>query len=145
MSVFKWTAVILGVNGLGFFLYMATQDDINTSFSRMSSKVSGKLAACNIPVALRKPLFNSFANFYNVIQDDMLEPNFENYKSFQEFFTRKVKPRQFSLASNELVTPADSKVLSFTEIRNVNFWYISYNNRMKHYSLRILIMNQGTF
>lgn len=24
MSFFKWTAVILGVNGLGFVLYMAT-------------------------------------------------------------------------------------------------------------------------
>lgn len=95
-SLLKWTGLILGANGLGFAFYMVSQEDINASFSRMASKATGKIATCTLPMLLRKPLLSAYCNFYGVIKDDMLEPDLQKYNTFQDFFTRKVKPRQFS-------------------------------------------------
>ena len=69
-----------------------------------------------------------YANFYGVITEDMVSP-MEEHKNFAEFFTRKVKPRTINPNPRELVSPADSKILSLHQItgddvlliKNVNY------------------------
>ena len=68
-----------------------------------------------IPESLRKQTLGTFASAYNVIQEDMVK-GIEEYESFVDFFTRQVKPRAIDARSNVLVAPADSKVLSITEV-----------------------------
>lgn len=67
----------------------------------------------------RKPIFELYSKVYEVNKEDMIEPDLEKYENFLEFFTRKVKPREFDKNENTLVSPADSRVLSFTEIHTV--------------------------
>lgn len=84
--------------------------------TRVSSTVAGMVGRCYIPSFLRKPLFGMYSRVYNVNQEEMVEP-LENYNSFIEFFTRKVKPRVIDASPNILVSPADSQVLTFGEVQ----------------------------
>jgi len=45
----------------------------------------------------------------------MVQP-MEYYSTFNEFFTRRVKPRTIDTNANMIVSPADSKVLTIKEI-----------------------------
>lgn len=45
-----------------------------------------------------------------------MERPIDDYESFVDFFTRKVKPRKIDMKVNELVAPADSRVLSMCEV-----------------------------
>lgn len=54
---------------------------------------------------------------YDVNYSDIIDP-LDSFENFQQFFTRKVKPREFPKESNKLIVPADSKVLSFCEIKD---------------------------
>lgn len=60
-------------------------------------------------------MFGAFARTYGVIEEDMLQP-FESYTTFNEFFTRRVKPRTIDANENMIVSPADSKILRIKEI-----------------------------
>lgn len=61
-------------------------------------------------------MYGSFAKAYGVIEEDMVEP-YENYESFNAFFTRKVKPRDIGIDEDIIVSPADSKVLTISEVK----------------------------
>ena len=77
--------------------------------------MAGWVGERQIPKFLRKTLFGLYAKSYNVVIDDMVKP-IEEYTSFVDFFTREVKPRQIDANPNVLVAPADSKVLTLTEV-----------------------------
>lgn len=77
--------------------------------------MAGHVGTMYIPTFLRKPLFGLYSRVYGVDQEEMVEP-LEHYQSFVEFFTRKVKPRVIDQKPNVLVSPADSRVLSFGEV-----------------------------
>jgi phosphatidylserine decarboxylase len=64
---------------------------------------------------MRPTLYGLFARSYGVNLDEMIDP-IESYPRFVDFFTRRVKPREISKSESELVSPADSRVLTFTEI-----------------------------
>lgn len=69
-----------------------------------------------VPTFLRSSLFGLYARTYGVDLDDMVRP-VEDYESFVDFFTRQVKPRKIDPKANQLVAPADSRVLSFGEVK----------------------------
>jgi hypothetical protein len=121
LSFPKWAGIMLVGNGAWFLFYWRSQsnDDPSISFARTVSRAIGRIATKEIPQSLRKPLLGSYSSVYEVPREDMIEPNLENYKNFQEFFTRQTKPRQFSVEHSHLISPADSRVLSFTEITEV--------------------------
>eukprot|EP01015_Nassula_variabilis_P007050 TRINITY_DN1536_c0_g1_i1.p1 TRINITY_DN1536_c0_g1~~TRINITY_DN1536_c0_g1_i1.p1 ORF type:complete len:284 (-),score=26.19 TRINITY_DN1536_c0_g1_i1:123-974(-) len=48
---------------------------------------------------------------------DMMK-KFSEYESFQQFFTRQVHPRNIDSDPNLLLSPADAKILSISEIKN---------------------------
>ncbi len=69
---------------------------------------------------------NSKTKIAKFISDFNIEMHkFENtdYKSFNDFFTRKYKPEfiKIDTNSNVLISPADSKVLAYKNIQNTNF------------------------
>jgi phosphatidylserine decarboxylase len=84
--------------------------------TRISSTLAGSVGRCYIPGFMRRPLFGLYSKVYNVNQEEMVEP-LENYNSFVEFFTRQVKPRTIDQSPNVLVSPADSRVLTFGEVK----------------------------
>jgi phosphatidylserine decarboxylase len=64
---------------------------------------------------LRNTLYGWFASSYGVNMDEIVEP-VDSFPRFVDFFTRKIHPREVDQNANVLVSPADSKVLSFTEV-----------------------------
>ena len=84
-------------------------------YSRLTSALAGSLGALYLPPFLRRPLFGLYCRVYAVDQQEMVQP-LESYDSFLSFFTRKVKPRDIDQRPNVLVSPADSRVLSFGEV-----------------------------
>lgn len=81
-----------------------------------------------------------FGYVYNVNYDDLLEP-LENYENFQQFFTRKIKSREFDKNINNLIVPADSKVLSFCEVKDDSPILV----KNIHYKLGYFLTGQETF
>lgn len=59
----------------------------------------------------------------------MLKP-FDEYESFNDFFTRKIKPRQINPQENIILSPSDSKILQIAEVKgneNILVKGIKYN------------------
>ena len=54
-----------------------------------------------------------------------------DFETFQQFFTREVKPRQFSQSQDELISPADSRVLAIKKVESNDIYLI----KGKTYSL----------
>lgn len=118
-SVKKLVLVFLGAN-LGFGLYATLRDtrleDVQVYHStRLISSFAGWCGRLGIPHFMRATLFGYYCKVYNVRQEDMLRP-LDDYTSFVDFFTRKVKERQVDPNPAVLVAPADSKVLAVTPV-----------------------------
>lgn len=45
-----------------------------------------------------------------------IESSLEEFENFNQFFTRSVKTRSYSLSDDHLIVPADSKVLSIEQV-----------------------------
>ncbi len=69
------------------------------------------LARCKWP-ALKTPLIRWFARHYGVNLDEAERPTLSDYESFNDFFTRALRPGARPLASGEttLLAPADGRV-----------------------------------
>ena len=66
--------------------------DVRKSVSRTVGLVA---ATERIPAVLLHPLIWLFSAYYNVRRDEMVRP-LSSYRSFQDFFTREVKPRDIA-------------------------------------------------
>jgi phosphatidylserine decarboxylase len=64
---------------------------------------------------LRNTFYGMFASSYGVNMDEIVEP-VDSFPRFVDFFTRKIHPRTIAEGDNVMVSPADSKILSFTEV-----------------------------
>jgi hypothetical protein len=88
--LFKWT-MILNFAYFGYYLILHNEEQYNWSFTRGVSRRVGYLAQMKIPETLRNPIFNYYCKVYNVNKEEILDQNFKNYKSINEFFIRKIK------------------------------------------------------
>jgi phosphatidylserine decarboxylase len=61
-------------------------------------------------------LIRWFVGRYNVNMDEALDPNIANYKSFNEFFTRALRPDARPLADAAYVCPVDGRISQFGDI-----------------------------
>ena len=98
--------------------YVKRHDDtfaLKLSLSRRISVISGHIARLKIPHFMRKPLYTSFARLYNVKLDEIEQP-LDEFESFLAFFTRKIKPLLIDGTPQSIASPADSKVLCFSEV-----------------------------
>lgn len=64
---------------------------------------------------MRKTVYGTFVKAYNVVEEDMMQP-LENYETFNDFFTRRVKPRVIDANDNVILSPADAKILNISEV-----------------------------
>jgi len=84
-------------------------------WTRVLSSLTGWISSTRVPVMLRSPFYGGFSSFYGVDTTDFIG-NYEDYESLTDFFTRPVKARTITSDPKRLVSPADSKVLSITEV-----------------------------
>lgn len=88
----------------------------NEQYTRVMSNAAGSVGRLYIPTFLRSTLYGLYARSYGVNLEEMVEP-LDKYNSFVEFFTRQVKPRNIDPSQSVVVAPADSKVLTITEVK----------------------------
>lgn len=81
-----------------------------------------------------------FVEELSINMDEALEANIENYKTFNEFFVRKIKEeaRPINKDTNTIVSPADGRVLAYENIKIDNIIQI----KGMEYSLGELIQNK---
>ncbi|MYM31229.1 phosphatidylserine decarboxylase [Duganella sp. CY15W] len=63
-------------------------------------------------------LIRWFVGRYNVNMGEALDPNIENYKTFNEFFTRALRPDARPLADAAYVCPVDGRISQFGDIED---------------------------
>ena len=61
-------------------------------------------------------LIRWFVGRYNVNMDEALDPNIANYKTFNEFFTRALRPDARPLAEAAFICPVDGRISQFGAI-----------------------------
>lgn len=82
------------------------------------SRLWGQVNSINLPVWLRSPSYKLYSAVFGVNLSEVDEPDLTTYKNLSEFFYRKLKPGVRPVASTELVSPSDGKVLKFGVIEN---------------------------
>lgn len=81
------------------------------------STVAGKLASSRHPV-IKKAFIRTFAKAYGISLDEYARGSFNQYDSFNDFFTRELKAEQrpIDTTANGLVSPADGMVSQLGQI-----------------------------
>lgn len=73
------------------------------------SRLVGWLAESTSP-AIKTPFIKNFARIYGVNMAEALNPDLDSYRSFNDFFTRPLKPGARPVADTGVVSPADGAV-----------------------------------
>jgi phosphatidylserine decarboxylase len=83
------------------------------------SRAAGALASSEQPW-IRDPLIRTFARVYNVDMAEAERPDLASYRSFNDFFTRALRPgaRPVDPAAGSVVSPADAVVSQTGVIRD---------------------------
>ncbi|WP_317203842.1 archaetidylserine decarboxylase [Janthinobacterium sp.] len=68
--------------------------------------------------AMTTRLIRWFVGRYNVNMDEALDPNIANYASFNDFFTRALRPDARPLAAADYICPVDGRISQFGAIRD---------------------------
>lgn len=84
------------------------------------------------PIAIRK-----FASAFDVNMSDAVEPDLKAYRTFNEFFTRSLKPQARPIADgpNEIACPADGKISATGDINDARV----FQAKGRDYSLLSLL------
>ncbi|ELX08104.1 phosphatidylserine decarboxylase proenzyme Psd [Janthinobacterium sp. HH01] len=62
-------------------------------------------------------LIRWFVGKYNVNMDEALDPDIANYASFNEFFTRALRPEARPIADADFICPIDGRISQFGDIK----------------------------
>ncbi|MQA40298.1 archaetidylserine decarboxylase [Rugamonas aquatica] len=62
-------------------------------------------------------LIRWFVGKYNVNMDEALDPDIANYASFNEFFTRALRPEARPIADVDFICPIDGRISQFGDIK----------------------------
>ncbi|KAI5967121.1 PSD1 [Candida theae] len=77
------------------------------------SRLWGYVNSIDLPVFLRSPSYRLYSAIFGVNLEEMENPDLKSYKNLSEFFYRTLKPGVRPIADDDLVSPADGKVLKF--------------------------------
>lgn len=80
------------------------------------SRLVGRLADARTPL-IRDTFIKGFARTYRIDMREALEPNLDAYESFNDFFTRALRPDARPIADG-LVSPADGVLSQFGRIEH---------------------------
>lgn len=85
------------------------------SYSRKISRLSGYMSQVSIPEVMRVPIYSIYGYIYKVNKDEM-EQDLREFRNFSEYFTRRVRKRVIEDDMSKFVSPADSCILSYSEV-----------------------------
>lgn len=92
------------------------------------STIVGVLATITIPRIFRTFLFGSYCKFYKVNLTE-LPRRLNQFKNFQDFFTREIDPASRPISNAKFVSPVDGLLVEygyFTEDKKINVKSFSY-------------------
>lgn len=86
---------------------------------RLITSLAGKLASCQQSY-IKNTFIKLFARRYKVDLSEAIYANPEDYKSFNDFFTRALKPgsRPFDLSAEKIICPADGYLSELGSLHN---------------------------
>ncbi|XP_038221387.1 phosphatidylserine decarboxylase proenzyme, mitochondrial [Zerene cesonia] len=79
---------------------------------RVTSRLWGRLAACELPVSLRSFVYGTYARMFNVNLNEAAVPDLTYYKSLSAFFTRPLRDGARFISPAPCVSPCDGVVLN---------------------------------
>jgi phosphatidylserine decarboxylase len=98
------------------------------------TRLAGRVAGAERGAATTR-LIRWFVGRYGVDMSEAAEPDIAAYKSFNDFFTRALKPGARPLAQADLVCPVDGAISQFGRIRGAQI----YQAKGHDYSTRALV------
>lgn len=101
--------------GLTGYHYYALSQPWGFPFRKNYTEALGMLANARQPSWLIGPSLWLYCALYGVNKEDLTKP-LSSFHSFQDFFTRQVKPRQIPLDDKQILAPADSRLLSIAKV-----------------------------
>jgi len=76
-----------------------------------------------LPPILRKYIYLGFGKLYGVNFDEILQDDLNNFKTFNQFFTRELKKdfRKIDEITNDLnmCSPCDGRILSYGDVNTL--------------------------
>ncbi len=73
------------------FLYpFFNNSNLNLSFTRIVSRLIGKLGNCKLPLFIRSTVLNGYIKVFNVNKEEILDQELNNYETVKDFFIRKI-------------------------------------------------------
>ncbi|XP_028035926.1 phosphatidylserine decarboxylase proenzyme, mitochondrial [Bombyx mandarina] len=79
---------------------------------RVTSRLWGKMAACEIPVSLRSFVYGTYIRMFSVNLNDAAVTDLKYYKSLSAFFTRPLRDGARYISAAPCVSPCDGVVLN---------------------------------
>ncbi|KAG1682866.1 Phosphatidylserine decarboxylase proenzyme [Nymphon striatum] len=80
------------------------------------SRVIFKLTRIQSPLVPKA--ITTFSNAFNVNLEEAVNPDPKSYKTFNDFFTRELKPELRPIADSQIVSPVDGTISQFGKIKN---------------------------
>ena len=80
--------------------------------TRLGSRLWGYMTHTEIPESLREPIYGFYSRLFNVIMEEVPRP-LKEFKTMNEFFTRRVSPTFRPISDCDVVSPVDGKVLVY--------------------------------
>jgi phosphatidylserine decarboxylase len=108
-------------------------------FTNQISNLFGKFAEAEFPKPIQKAINNIYVKALKLDMNEFFEPS--KYKTLNQLFTRELqKKRDFSTESTKVISPSDSRVTAFGEIRRGK----AYQIKGMDYSLSELFGEHAT-
>lgn len=79
---------------------------------RITSRLWGRLAACELPVSLRSFVYGTYVKMFNVNLNDAAVPDLKYYKSLSSFFTRPLREGARYISPAPCISPCDGVVIN---------------------------------
>lgn len=73
------------------------------------------LSQIELPVFLRRHIYGAYSRYYGVNLDEVELP-LNNYPTFGDFFTRRIRRELAAPSPNTLISPCDAKILNCEEV-----------------------------
>lgn len=88
------------------------------------SQFTGLIMNTPLPPILRKYVYFGFGKIYGVNFDEIKEEDINNFRTFNQFFTRELKDNARKIENETnlktLCSPCDGRVLSFGPVDTIN-------------------------
>lgn len=90
--------------------------------TRLTSRIWGYMVSLYLPYIVRLIIFHIWAYVFSAKLEEAEKDDIGEYRSIQEFFTRKLKPglRPIDYNPRSLVSPVDGKIVNICDLNNEN-------------------------